>query len=292
MCARVAHGVHSRCNITLRLFTSTILAIAALSTACAARVQDDDETATEELARRRLPSTALPVPIRHQPNGYTCGPTSLAAILAFWQVADITPTALASQVGTTSNSTEPFLLRDGAKKFGLHAEVRGKVSAGLDAARKSKLALAGDTSIEDLRKALCVGSTAGQPCTPSTIILDLQAWDVPGHDYSNEWQDGHYVVLVGIDADDTGNAYLMDPYLTESESDKAYARIPLRDPKSGLDARWHDFFGELPPGETVPPESQRFHRGAIFIKAGAAGTARTSFENGGTARSQRVLKMD
>lgn len=166
------------------------------------------------------------------------------------------------------------------------------MSADLDAARKAKLALAGDTSLEALRKALCVGSAACVPCTPSTVILDLQAWDVPGHDDSNEWQDGHYVVLVGIDADDAGNAYLMDPYVTESEGDKAYARIPLRDPKSGLDARWHDSFGELPPGETVPPESQRFHRGAIFVRAGTAGSARTSFENGGTARSQRVLKMD
>ena len=84
----------------------------------------------------------------------------------------------------------------------------------------------------------------------------------------------------------------MDPFITESVEDKAYAKFSLSDPKRGLMARWHDYFGTLAEGETIPSEAQQFRHGAVIIRRGTAGRPLATFENGETAAKQRVLKMD
>ncbi len=253
---------------------------------------EEDSAAADALSGRKLPFSALPVPIRHQPTGYHCGPTSLSAILAYWQVATMTPEAVGERVGTTTNGTEPWKLRKGAQGFNLDATIHGKFSANLDPAMRTELGeMPTETTVDDLRKALCSGRYASASCSPQTVIMDLQAWDEPTADYTNLWEDGHYVVLVGIDDTDDGNVYVMDPYLTESDTDKAYARFSISDPKNGLLARWHNYLGTAVPGQ-LPTEPQRIQHVAIFIGKGTAGHAVTKFENGATARSQRVLKMD
>jgi predicted double-glycine peptidase len=275
--------------------TALILALAGLSIAvagCSNTTDTSSATSDDALTRHRLatglPADTLPVPIRHQPNGYTCGPTSLAAILSFWQVAEITPSALGHKIGTSHNGTEPFDVRDGAKGYGLAAEMRGQISEDLDTATKNKIGELKNATIEDLRKALCTGRYATADCKPETVILDVQAWGSDEPDYSEQWDDGHYVVLIGMD--DT-NVYIMDPDATDTTTDKAYAFFPINDPKKGLEARWHDYFGDIPSGQTLPSEAQRFSHGAIFIKPGTKGHARKTFEDRHVAASQRVLEM-
>jgi hypothetical protein len=72
---------------------------------------------------------------------------------------------------------------------------------------------------------------AGEP-----TIVDLQAWqDVPRvrdlKPWATDWDDGHYIVLVGYDADDF---YFMDPSTAGH-----YTYIP----KAQFFDRWHDVVG-------------------------------------------------
>jgi hypothetical protein len=95
-----------------------------------------------------------------------------------------------------------------------------------------------------------------------------------------------------MDPDDSGNAYLMDPDVA-SNADKAYAYFPISDPKTGLLARWHDYFGSAADN---PDPSVRFYHGAIFLTSPTDSNGQptlspvTSFQNGLSAGSQRVLR--
>lgn len=82
------------------------------------------------------------------------------------------------------------------------------------------------------------------------MILDVQAWtDAPAPvDWANTWEDGHYVVLVGLHEK---NIYLMDP-----STGAAYAYVPLRE----FEDRWHDYL-ILPDGS----RKEYIHMG-IYIK--------------------------
>lgn len=40
------------------------------------------------------------------------------------------------------------------------------------------------------------------------MIVAIQAWAEEGVDYNNDWDDGHYVVVIGYDSD---NMFFMDP---------------------------------------------------------------------------------
>ena len=154
-----------------------------------------------------LPANALPVPILRQSNSYSCGATVLLSALYYWRVYDGHESSLFSEIGTDpQKGTEPQGIVRGAKKHGLEAFFKENVS------------------LEELRGALGRGET---------VILDIQAWSdevrlstVP---WSRRWEDGHYVVLVGMDE---ANAYFMDPSVGTG-----YTFIPF----SELLERWHDY---------------------------------------------------
>jgi ABC-type bacteriocin/lantibiotic exporter with double-glycine peptidase domain len=76
-----------------------------------------------------------------------------------------------------------------------------------------------------------------------TVILDLQAWQDEKRDWAKDWDDGHYVVLVGMDRT---RAYVMDP-----SSPAAYAWLPLDE----LEQRWHDIEGRGPAMHPVSHEA-------------------------------------
>src|SRR5262249_22957552 len=60
------------------------------------------------------------------------------------------------------------------------------------------------------------------------VLLDLQAWrEDAGTSWATDWDDGHYVVVVGLDG---ANIYTMDPYSFEG-----YTYVPLAE----LSDRWH-----------------------------------------------------
>ena len=84
-----------------------------------------------------------------------------------------------------------------------------------------------------------------------TVIVDLQAWrdrtDLP---WTETWDDGHYMVLLGMDGE---NLYFEDPSLLGSRGTI---------PRSEFIDRWHDYEGDPP----LDPTDRKYVRMAIFLR--------------------------
>ena len=171
----------------------------------------------------RLPADYLQVPLTAQATNYSCGAAALLGILRYWKAYDEDETALYPLLQTTpQDGTHPARLVEGARHFGLQANLR----EGLD--------------FPDLSEALR---------RRETVILDIQAWpekDATPDDWSDNWEDGHYVVLVGLDQD---FVYVMDP-----STHLGYGYIP----RSELVGRWHDY-------ETEEGKRREYRRMGISI---------------------------
>ncbi len=150
-----------------------------------------------------LPAGALGVPAVEQATDYSCGPATLTAVLRYWKRPVACEQDLYQPLHTTpKDGTEPYMLEKVARERGLEAEYR--IGA----------------SVDDLRRALAAGTT---------VILDLQAWRDTKKPWSDDWDDGHSVVLVAIDGD---RLYAMDP-----SADRGFSWMTLDE----LAQRWHDF---------------------------------------------------
>lgn len=171
----------------------------------------------------RLPSDALHVPLLRQAAPYACGATVTQAILAYWGVFDGGESKLYEELECTAkDGTEPPSIVRVAIKYGLEASLREHQTVG------------------DLRKGLASGCT---------IVVNLQAWrDARATpQWSKDWEDGHYVVLVGMDEH---FAYVMDPSTLG-----AYTYVPIPE----LAERWHDY-------ESRRGFRREYHQLAIFIR--------------------------
>lgn len=165
----------------------------------------------------RLPADALPVPLVAQATNYSCGTAALLAILYYWQVSEEAESELYDRLDTTPQmGTEPGKIVEVAEEYGLQASYRQ------------------GWTVAELRAALA---------KRQTVIVDLQAWPDEPRDWEKDWDDGHYVVLVGMDAT---RAYVMDP-----SSPGAYAWLPLGE----LEKRWHDVEGRGPAMHYVTHEA-------------------------------------
>ena len=133
------------------------------------------ESNLEQLMTCSIPPDATLVPLMRQATSHTCGVASLQSILYYWRVYDGREDTLAARVGATPE--------DGTSIDNL---VKGAHTFGLEAFSKEGL------SLDNLRAAQREGYT---------LVLNVQAWtDVqPPVDWRTVWEDGHYVVLVGID---------------------------------------------------------------------------------------------
>lgn len=175
-------------------------------------------------AAPRLPAKALRVPLFRQATGYSCGACSLQAILRYWQVFAGQESQLYAKLDTTpKDGTAPDKLAEVARSFGLTARLQEH------------------TTLEDLRQAVAQGTT---------VILNLQAWreaTTPAKPWKETWEEGHYVVLVGLDE---RNLYVMDPSVSG-----AYAYIPVQE---FLD-RWHDY-------DERSGVRREYHHLAVFIQ--------------------------
>jgi hypothetical protein len=172
--------------------------------------------------KRGIPANMIPVPLVRQKTDYSCGDASTLAILRYWHNPDwreVGETKLYSLLGTSKkNGTDPqpiaaFLDGDSGDDFALAARYASEDGDGIELA--------------DLLAAVDHG-------TPP--IVDLQAWQSATNredlkDWSSDWDDGHYVVLVGYDDD---NLYFMDP-----STSRFYAYIP----RDEFVSRWHDTVG-------------------------------------------------
>jgi len=86
------------------------------------------------------------------------------------------------------------------------------------------------------------------------VILDIQAWrdnaDVDQGNWDGDWEDGHYVVALGLDS---AHLYVEDPSLLGCRG-----IIPLNE----LESRWRDYEGDPP----YDASKRAYVRMAIFIE--------------------------
>lgn len=151
----------------------------------------------------------LPVPDVRQATDYTCGVAASQAILRYYGM-DFREDLLASEFGTTEAAgTSPEQIVAGLQARGLTATIRE------------------NTTLEDLR----VNLQQGWP-----TMVPIQAWHgtYPPPDWSKIWEDGHWVVVIGMDAE---KVYFEDPALLGSRGWLTPAEFL---------ARWHDYQGEPP----------------------------------------------
>ena len=140
--------------------------------------------------RRHELAVELAVPDVNQDTDYTCSASALQGVLAYYG-ADLRESQLAGELHATPADGAPpeAIVRDG-------------------------------TTRDDL---------AGELAARRPVIVDLQAWaDPPRTQWSDDWLDGHYVVLIAIDGD---TLVFEDPSL---EGKRATLSA------SELEARWHD----------------------------------------------------
>ena len=96
----------------------------------------------------------------------------------------------------------------------------------------------GDVTIADLERAV----DAGEP-----PIVDLQAWRERDAPWRETWDAGHYVMMVGYDAE---TLFFADP---STMTPHGYAFLPRKE----LDERWHDLAGD---------RDEQLQRMAIFAR--------------------------
>jgi len=148
-------------------------------------------------------------------------------VLAYWGV-DVRESTLIKALRTdVKNGTHPEDIIRVAKDYGLRAEMRD------------------GTGISDLRNAWR---------NEIPVIVDIQAWpDNPkiAPAWENDWEDGHYVVVIGID---DRNIYVEDPSLLGS---RGFI------PQPEFLKRWHDYEGEPPYN---PRKDRTYIHLALFIE--------------------------
>ena len=146
-----------------------------------------------------------PVPLYHQASNFSCGAACTMAMFLYWKPESYPyeyEADMWEEMGTTEEGTDPDNIIRFINDNGLTSE---------------NMTGASWEDVIDLMK-------------DGPVILCIQAW--PGKkvaDWQTEWDSGHYVILVGTDAD---NAYMMDP-----STHGSYVWMPIKE----LKHRWHDY---------------------------------------------------
>ncbi|HSZ84058.1 MAG TPA: C39 family peptidase [Polyangia bacterium] len=146
----------------------------------------------------------LPVPLISQARPWSCGAAALMAALLYFGVFDDAESRLDTELGSTSEAgTRVTRIVAEARRYGLEV---------------------------DARTGLTLDDLASEAARGAVVIVALQAW--PTHeisDWRTSWEDGHYVDIVGLDAE---RVYVMDPSVRTG-----YAYLP----RDQFLARWHDY---------------------------------------------------
>jgi predicted double-glycine peptidase len=140
----------------------------------------------------------IQVPIIRQSTDYSCGAACLLSVMGYYGI-DPYEKQVMDALKTTIAGVDPIDFPKAAKKFDLTAKVKEGMSQ------------------DEIKKNLD---------DDIPVRLDIQAWG-DKKDYSDVWDEGHFVVAVGYDKE---GYYLMDP------SQIGYTYIT----KPELDTRWHD----------------------------------------------------
>jgi predicted double-glycine peptidase len=147
-------------------------------------------------------TTLLNIPDVKQPTNSSSGPTSLQAVLAYYGT-DTSISQLINMTNSTENGTVPDNIAQAATELGFNAQVQENLT------------------LQDLQNNLNQG-------TP--IIILCQAWGNNSTSYTNETEDSHYMVVIGMDEK---NIYLEDPAILGS---RGYI------PRQEFLERWHDMY--------------------------------------------------
>jgi predicted double-glycine peptidase len=150
------------------------------------------------------PRPLLPVPLVSQARPWSCGAAALMAALLYFGVYDDPESTLDAALGVTpEEGTRVDRIVAEARRYGLQADAR----VGL--------------TLEDLDRGLSRGDV---------VLVALQAWATKAvTDWRTNWEDGHYVVVVGLSRD---RVYVMDPSVRTG-----YAYLT----RAQFLARWHDY---------------------------------------------------
>jgi len=190
-----------------------------------AEVQPQESSALEQgQAAPSSPALLAGIPDVRQSTGFSCGAAALQAVLAYWGVQEREDRLIARLRSTPEQGTHPDDIVRVAREFGLKAELHEGLSLG------------------DLEAALRAGVT---------VIVDLQAWrDRADRPWSEDWEDGHYMILLGMDAQ---NLYFEDPSLLGSRGII---------PRPEFVDRWHDYEGDPP----LDSGDRKYVHMAVFVR--------------------------
>ena len=143
-----------------------------------------------------------------QSTEYTCGPSALQAVLRYWG-KDVQEDEIARLAATTSEvGTFPEDLARSARALGFKAEVKEGLT--LDEVQAF--------------------TAAGHPMIALAQVW-LSASSTGGKSVEEEWDSGHYIVILGVDKD---YVYFQDPYVLMS---KAFMSRRV------FEAHWHQAMG-------------------------------------------------
>jgi predicted double-glycine peptidase len=171
------------------------------------------------------PPSLLPVPLVSQARPWSCGAAALMAALLYFGVYDDPESTLDAALGVTpEEGTRVDSIVNEARRYGLEADAHVGLTLG------------------DLERGLGRGDV---------VIVALQAWASNAvTDWRTDWEDGHYVVVVGLSHD---RVYVMDPSVRTG-----YGYLA----RDQFLARWHDY--DLDHGH-----KSTFERLGIVIRGGS-----------------------
>ncbi len=165
------------------------------------------------------------VPDVRQSTTYSCGAAALQAVLSYYGITKRERDLMDMLKTTEEAGTSPDNIVRVAKELGFQVSARENLD------------------YEDLVKAYREGIP---------VICDIQAWTAAPPEkraWASDWEDGHYVVLLGADEQ---FIYVEDPSLLGTRGII---------PKQEFIDRWHDYEGDPP----FDPTDRAYVRLGIFI---------------------------
>ncbi|MFI5167041.1 MAG: C39 family peptidase [Thermoanaerobaculales bacterium] len=184
-------------GLRLRAAVALVACLAAF-----APTAQSEEPGASSLSSGSLPPRLILVPLCRQATDYTCGVAATQSVLCYYLDCDWRQDKLSRLLkATPADGTNYTAIVRFVQSHGYTAEVHTNMT------------------LQDLQGLLDEG-------TP--VVCLVQAWAGHRVDYATDWDDGHYVVAVGYDAD---RVFFMDPSTLGN-----YTFIPVAD----FLARWHD----------------------------------------------------
>jgi uncharacterized protein len=171
------------------------------------------------------PALLSGVPDVRQSTVYSCGAAALQAVMSYYGL-DRRERALMDSLKTSEEAgTSPANIVRVAEENGFRAVIReGLILEDLEEAVRGRI----------------------------PVIADIQAWTdatKSGFSWGSDWEDGHYVVVIGIDRE---NVYVEDPSLLGTRGVI---------PRAEFVERWRDYEG-APPHDA---SDRSYVRAGIFI---------------------------